>query len=226
MLSSFSRAIISSLAVMSATTQVVAAEIGANATTKVSDNSWIDMDTQAEATLPLGDQVGSGDKVKVTFVGNTDLTGEFRVQGDGTITLPVLGAFSVAGMTSGDIAKLITARFSQDARRSPNNQVVVDVTEWRPIFVTGGVSKPGAYTFMPGMTVLHAISQSGGLYRIADGDISTFINVAQNVSRMEEVLQRLKFSLVRVASLSAEREGQAEMKAAKLLLYIAGADGI
>src|SRR5262245_35438437 len=122
MLSLLGRVAIGSL-VMIPATQVAAGEIGAKASTKIgiSDENWVGLNAQTDTAFPAEDQVGSGDKVKVTFVGNADLTGEFRVQGDGTITLPVLGSFSVIGLTTSDIAKLITARFAQDARRSTSN---------------------------------------------------------------------------------------------------------
>lgn len=172
------------------------------------------------------DEVGSGDRLKVTFAGNADLSGEFRVQSDGAITLPVLGPFAVSGKTAADISKMIAARFAQNARSAGSNNVVVDVIEWRPVFVTGTVSKPGAYPFMPGMTVLHAVSQSGGFYRIADGDISTFINVAQNMSRIQEVRQQLAHNLIQVASLTAEKAGSSELKPPKLLQDMASQEGI
>jgi protein involved in polysaccharide export with SLBB domain len=167
------------------------------------------------------DEVGGGDKLKVTFFGNADLTGEVRVQSDGTITLPVLGSFFVAGMTTAEIANTIATRFAQDAARASNN-VVVEVVEWRPIFVTGGVSKPGSYTYMSGMTALHAISVSGGFYRLAEGDISPFVNAAQNVSRAQDVQEQLKYYLVRLASLTAERAGEATIAAPQRLLELAG----
>jgi protein involved in polysaccharide export with SLBB domain len=155
------------------------------------------------------DEVGSGDKLKVTFFGNADLTREVHVQGDGTISLPMLGSFFVA------------ARFAQDAQH-PSDNVTVDVVEWRPIFATGSVSKPGAYPYVSGMTVLHAISVSGGFYRVADSDVFTFVNVTQNVSRVQEVQEQLKHHLVRLASLKAEKAGETVIKASPRLLEIAG----
>lgn len=171
------------------------------------------------------DEVGSGDKLKVTFFGNADLTGEVRVQSDGTITLPALGSFVVAGKTTTEIASTISTRFAQDARRASNN-VTVEVVEWRPVFVTGGVSKPGAYAYMSDMTVLHAISMSGGFYRVGDGDVSTFINVTQNISRVQEMQEQLKHYLVRMASLQAEKAGETKFDVPQRLLQIASRDDV
>jgi protein involved in polysaccharide export with SLBB domain len=220
-----SRAAFGSLVLLSAA-QVAAGENGAPgpARTWSGENRWVGLDRGGTASAVHDDEIGGGDKLKITLVGNPDLSGEFRVQADGTVTLPVLGSFFVAGRTPNEIGEMVTERFIHDTRRSGQTNVVVDVVEWRPVFVTGGVSKPGAYAYMPGMTVLHAISQSGGLYRIADGDISTFINVAQNVSRMQEVQEALKYSLVRVASLNAELAGQSELKLPEMLLQIVGPD--
>ncbi len=50
-----------------------------------------------------------------------------------------------------------------------NPQVTVGVTEInsRRIFVTGEVTKPGAFSLLPNMTVLQALSSSGGFTQFA-----------------------------------------------------------
>ncbi len=171
------------------------------------------------------DEIGTGDRLKVTFFGNADLSGEVRVQSDGRITLPALGSFAISGKTTAEIAAVISARFAQDARRATNN-VVVEVVEWRPVFVTGGVSKPGAYAYMPGMTALHAVSMAGGFYRIGDGDVSTFVNVTQNVARVQEMREQLKQTLLRMASLKAERSGAEQIETPRQLSKLADEEQI
>jgi protein involved in polysaccharide export with SLBB domain len=157
------------------------------------------------------DELGVGDRLNISFFGNADLSGEVNIQSDGTITLPVLGTFQSAGKTVGELTRAISERFSQDPGKAAGH-VVVSVVEWRPVFVTGDVTKAGSYPFTPGMTVLHAISVAGGLFRLGNSDPGTFVNVAQNVSRMREIQEQTKYQIVRRASLLAEKAGETSIK--------------
>ncbi|MBJ7535367.1 polysaccharide biosynthesis/export family protein [Rhodomicrobium vannielii ATCC 17100] len=157
------------------------------------------------------DELGIGDKLKVAFFGNIDLSGEVNIQSDGTITLPVLGTFQSAGKTVGELTRSISERFSQDPTKAADN-VVVSVIEWRPVFVTGDVTTSGSYPYTPGMTVLHAISVAGGFFRLGNSDPATFVNVAQNTSRMREIQEQTKYQIVRRASLLAEKAGETSIK--------------
>ncbi|MBT3069827.1 polysaccharide biosynthesis/export family protein [Rhodomicrobium sp. Az07] len=172
----------------------------------------------SEAAIQLSkagarDELGIGDKLKISFFGNIDLSGEVNIQPDGTITLPVLGTFQSAGKTVGELTKNISERFSQDAAKAAGN-VVVSVIEWRPVFVTGDVTTSGSYPYTPGMTVLHAVSVAGGLFRLGISDPATFVNVAQNTSRLREIQEQTKHQIVRRASLLAEKAGETSIKLA------------
>ena len=51
--------------------------------------------------------------------------------------------------------------------------VAVEVSEFRPIFILGEVSKPGQYPYRPGMTLLSAVSVAGGFtYRAVESRAS------------------------------------------------------
>ena len=45
--------------------------------------------------------------------------------------------------------------------------MTVTILEYRQIFITGAVQKPGGYAFMPGLTVDKAISLAGGFTGVA-----------------------------------------------------------
>lgn len=157
------------------------------------------------------DELGVSDKLKISFFGNPDLSGEVIIQSDGTIILPMLGTFQASGKTVAELTKSISERFSQDRSKVSGN-VVVSVVEWRPLYVMGDVRKAGSYPFSPGMTVMHAISIAGGFTQLANADPGTFINVAQNSSRMLEIQEQTKHQIVRRASLVAEKNGQNTIK--------------
>jgi polysaccharide export outer membrane protein/exopolysaccharide production protein ExoF len=47
----------------------------------------------------------------------------------------------------------------------------VEIAEFRPFFIVGGVEKPGQYPFRPGMTVIEALSLAQGLYRAREAGL-------------------------------------------------------
>lgn len=109
----------------------------------------------------VGYQLGSGDKIRLVVSGFDEMSELYNVSDLGTISVPMIGVVEVEGRSTGEleqeIAQLLIAR---DLAVTPN--VNVQVEEYRPFFVMGQVQRPGSYPFVPGMTVLNAISIAGG----------------------------------------------------------------
>lgn len=91
------------------------------------------------------------------------LTGEFAVSAAGTLSLPIIGTVSVAGKTLDDVSGLIGEQLQKQVGLQKRPNASVEVSVYRPFFVTGLVSKPGKYGYVPGLTVIQAISMAGGL---------------------------------------------------------------
>ena len=106
-------------------------------------------------------RLGAGDKVRLITFGEQQLTGEFRVSDNGTIDVPLIGAIRAAGLTSRQLADAISSEL-QRRKLFRDPSVVVEVVEYRPIFVLGEVSKPGQFPYQPQMTVLTAVAVAGG----------------------------------------------------------------
>ena len=119
-------------------------------------------------------QLGPGDAVRVITFGGEQLTGEFRVSDDGTIAIPLLGAIQAGGLTPPELGTRISAELrKRQLIKDPS--VSVEVLSYRPFFVLGEVSKPGRYTYEPGMTVLTAVSIAGGFTYRAVTDRASII---------------------------------------------------
>ncbi len=105
--------------------------------------------------------LGVGDQVRIITFGEDQLTGEFRVDDQGRLALPLLGNISAAGQTPQQLASSITEDLrKRKLLRDPS--VSVEVLAYRPIFVLGEVAKPGQYPYQPGMTVLTTVAIAGG----------------------------------------------------------------
>jgi polysaccharide export outer membrane protein len=115
--------------------------------------------------------VGPGDVFDVQVVGEKDLPHEFRVQPDGTIAFPYLDRVAVAGLEPQAIEELIKKELeSRKILKDP--QVTLEVKQYnsKKVSVVGAVQKPGSLPWSDGMKLIDAISLSGGLTSLADGD--------------------------------------------------------
>ncbi len=115
--------------------------------------------------------IGPGDIFKVSVLGEKDLPAEYRVQPDGTIDFPYLDRLSVAGLEPQQIVDLVK-RGLVEKKILVNPQVTLVVTQYnsKKVSIVGAVSKPGSLPWTEGMKLIDAISLSGGLTSIADGD--------------------------------------------------------
>jgi polysaccharide biosynthesis/export protein len=119
-------------------------------------------DSQVDADYKIGPQ----DLLKIDVWKEEQLTRTVPVRPDGKITLPLLNDVQAAGLTPMELAGVISNQFKKFIN---NPQVTVSVTEInsRRIYVTGEVLKAGTYALLPHMTVLQALSSSGGFTQFA-----------------------------------------------------------
>lgn len=111
----------------------------------------------------------SGDKLRVTVFGQSDLSGEFTVDGGGGIAVPLIPPVNARGLTTSELQASIADALGRTLLRNPN--VSVQVTEFRPFFILGEVMKAGQYPFVNAMTVQSAVAIAGGFSYRARQDI-------------------------------------------------------
>jgi polysaccharide biosynthesis/export protein ExoF len=165
-------------------------------------------------------QLGTMDKLHVrvaewrTAEGNvrdwSSLTGDYMVGPAGTISLPFLGELPVAGKTTAEIAALIGDQLQQKFGLLDRPEASVELAEFRPFFIAGNIEKPGSYPYVPGLTVLKAVSLAGGLRRSEVGLrlARDFINARGNY---EVLASERNGILARRARLMAEAEHRDEI---------------
>ena len=112
-------------------------------------------------------QLGSGDKVRITFFGKhtTDLSGEYEIDGRGLVPLPLVGALRLGGLTVAQVEDIIVEAYKPDYVKNP--RVNVQVMNYRPFYITGQVEEPGSYPYVNGITVLEAVVIAGGFTKRA-----------------------------------------------------------
>ncbi|MGA7991125.1 MAG: polysaccharide biosynthesis/export family protein [Thermoanaerobaculia bacterium] len=108
-------------------------------------------------------RVGPRDLIEIKVLELPDLNVERRVNDSGTIALPMVGDFTVSGMTAGEIrSQLETLLKTKYVNRADVSVVIKDFAN-KPVSVLGAVHKPGSLNISGRWTLLQAISAAGGL---------------------------------------------------------------
>lgn len=169
----------------------------------------VQVSTSAGDSLALSHdyRLAPGDRLIIVVYDQPQLSGQFVIDGGGGILLPLAGGVSLNGLTLAEAQQLIQERFADGVLVQP--AVSVRMTEYRPIFVTGNVRKPGSYRFMIGQSVKAAIAAAGGegepFEQNYNGAVSDYIAAEQRVRQLEADHSTL---LIRKARLEAQRDGR------------------
>lgn len=110
--------------------------------------------------------VGSGDLLSISVWKEKELSPTVIVRPDGKISMPLIGELSILGMTPVEVEKLLREQLEAIV---VNPRVTVTVVEIhsRMVYITGEVSRPGAYPLNGPLGVLQLIAQAGGLTEFA-----------------------------------------------------------
>ncbi len=123
-----------------------------------------------QAADPNEYTLGAGDKIKITVFDQKELSGSFKVDGTGLISLPLIGKVKAGGMTARETENAIIGKLKPDFLKHP--RVAVEVLNYRPFYIIGEVKNPGSYPYVSGMKAINAIALGGGYtYRARENNI-------------------------------------------------------
>lgn len=112
--------------------------------------------------------LGPTDRVRVKVYGEADVTGEYDVDSNGYVSIPLAGRVKASGLTTQQLERSITSALAKGIVKDP--RVNVEVALYRPFYILGEVKKSGEYPYRVGMTVLDAIASAGGFTYRANED--------------------------------------------------------
>lgn len=108
--------------------------------------------------------LGAGDLLEITVFDTPELAQRTRINGEGKITMPLIGEIAANGLSPNELeltirTKLIEGKFVR------NPQVSVFVAEYagQTALIAGEVNKPGAYSLLRSHRLRDLISLAGGL---------------------------------------------------------------
>jgi polysaccharide export outer membrane protein len=105
-------------------------------------------------------RLGVADKIRILIFDEPSLSGEFLVNANGKLSLPLIGDVDAAGVTTTALAATIQRKLADGYLREP--RVSIDVLTFRPYYILGEVNKPGEYPYSSGLTVLNAVATAEG----------------------------------------------------------------
>jgi protein involved in polysaccharide export with SLBB domain len=148
--------------------------------------------------------VRADDKLKIKIFQYPELSGEYTVSANGTISIAAIGDIPVDGFSTKEVAIRISERFVR-AGLSDKPGTSVEVLQSRPVYVLGDVQKPGEYPFRSGVTVLQAVSLAGGWLRFNDPGLMRLERDTINIKGEMRNLVRRYYQLIAYrARLNAE----------------------
>ena len=107
-------------------------------------------------------RLNPGDKVEISVWQEENLKAQVVVQPDGSISFPLVGTVPASGKSTDELVALLKARLTKFVPDPEINVRLVEA-EGNMIYVTGEVTKPGAFVMKRPTDVMQAISMAGGL---------------------------------------------------------------
>jgi len=134
-------------------------------------------------------RVGEWSSTERNFTTWPGLSGDYAVAPDGTLMVPLAGQVVLTGKTVDALAEEIAAMLQRRIGLAQKPAVSVEVSAYKPIYVTGSVTSPGSYAFDYDMTVEQAIAVAGGVFRPA---AALNQSAGQQLMQMRNELDRMQ----------------------------------
>jgi polysaccharide export outer membrane protein len=114
--------------------------------------------------------LGANDRVRLKVYGEPDIAGEYEVDNNGNVSIPLAGHIRAAGLTTRQLERAVASALSKGIVRDP--RVNVEVALYRPYYILGEVKKGGEYPYRLGLTVMDAVASAGGFtYRANENKV-------------------------------------------------------
>jgi protein involved in polysaccharide export with SLBB domain len=125
---------------------------------------------QSPATGRASGIIGKLDTVEIRVFREDELTTAGQLSADGSISMPLIGAVKMAGLTTDQAAAAIKAKLKDGYLVNPQVSVSIEGRVRRSVTVLGQAQNPGVFELPADrkLTVVEAIGMAGGATRIAN----------------------------------------------------------
>lgn len=108
-------------------------------------------------------RIGAQDLLAISVFGVQDLNKEVRVNSNGQISLPLIGAVMAGGRTIPELEAELARKYSEGYLQKPQVSVFVREFTSQRVTLEGAIAKPGIYPITGKTTLLQAIALAGGI---------------------------------------------------------------
>jgi polysaccharide export outer membrane protein len=106
-------------------------------------------------------RIGPQDVLNITVFGESDLSGRFTVEQDGTFTFPLIGRVKAGGLTLRSFELELRNALSDGYLKNPQVTAAIETYRSQRILIIGEVRSPGEYQLTGDMTLLAALARAG-----------------------------------------------------------------
>jgi len=143
---------------LAAGTSPLHAQGAAGANPRITAQSIVEPAGSGETAVDY--QLGVADRIRIIVFDEPTLSGEFVVNANGALSMPLIGDVAARGLTPGQVGAAIRDRLKDGYLLEP--RVSIDVLTFRPFYILGEVNKPGEYPYSSGLTVDAAVAMAAG----------------------------------------------------------------
>lgn len=140
------------------------------------------------------------------------LAGEYLVQPDGSISVPLAGSVQARGLTASELSEALASAIAKNGGMNDAPRIAVEVVGYQPFYVLGDVNRPGAYPGVPGLTPLKAVALAGGLRTVGGlqgGAEADSIRIVGNLRGFLTDILRARARRARLEAILAGADGVA-----------------
>jgi protein involved in polysaccharide export with SLBB domain len=146
-------------------------------------------------------QLGQVREPGPSFYLHDELSGDYTVASDWTISLPIIGNVVVAHRTTDEVEAILDKDFMKVVGHP--GFVNISIAARKPFYILGFVNKPGVYPFEPDMTPLDLVALAGG-YKTTPLDVESSVEAIHESASETAELDQLRDALAQCAVVQAE----------------------
>lgn len=155
---------------------------------------------------PPGFALQPGDAIQVRIWREPDLSGDFHVNEEGDVVIPLLGTRNVTGVPWSQLRDELIEAYQHDL-----NNPAITITPRRRVYILGHVRAPGLYGVDPTISLAGAVAMAGGAS--PDGDLEKVRVVRDGTTILDDVAVDSPLAAIDVRSgdqIFIERRGWVE----------------
>lgn len=105
-------------------------------------------------------RLGSEDQIKIAVFGEPELSGIYKLDGSGYISMPLIEELHINNFTLREVETLVESKLADGYLIDPS--VAIEVSKFRPFYILGEVRNPGRYDYVSHMDIFNAVALAGG----------------------------------------------------------------